>query len=271
MLHSYSPDYILMSDVVLVIFNYRLGPLGFLKMEDKSLNVPGNAGMKDQQMAMRFVRDNIHNFGGDANNVTLMGHSSGASCVGLHCIAKSSSGLFQRAAIMSGSPVGIECETVQLGWAKRLAEKLGFDGNLQDEREILRFLEDADAQKLAATGVALATNEEKQKHSLLHPFCPLVEDDESDLSFLTSSPKDLLTNAWSNDIDIMIGGTMDEGLAFGVYSEGVDLSADIPNELNLDRNDPKFGEFVKRLESFYFKNFESKAAGYIKVRKWPDN
>ncbi|KAG5671206.1 hypothetical protein PVAND_001415 [Polypedilum vanderplanki] len=64
-LHSYSPDYILMHDVVMVIFNYRLGQHGFLKLSDKSINVPGNAEIKDLQLAMKFVRENIKNFGGD--------------------------------------------------------------------------------------------------------------------------------------------------------------------------------------------------------------
>lgn len=81
---------------MIVIFNYRLGPLGFLSLQDKSLNVPGNAGLKDQQMVLEFVRDNIHNFGGDAGNVTLMGHSSGGASVNFHCITETSRGLFHR-------------------------------------------------------------------------------------------------------------------------------------------------------------------------------
>lgn len=127
-LNTYSPDYILLSDVVVVTFNYRVGPLGFLSLKDKSLNVPGNAGMKDQQLAMKFVKDNIHHFGGDPNNCTLFGHSSGATCVGLHCIAESSCGLFDKAIIMSGSPVGYESVYSDENYPLKLAKKLGFDG-----------------------------------------------------------------------------------------------------------------------------------------------
>lgn len=71
----YGPDYFMQKDVVLVTFNYRLGPIGFLSLKDPSLGVPGNAGLKDQTMALKWVKENIENFGGDAANVTIFGQS----------------------------------------------------------------------------------------------------------------------------------------------------------------------------------------------------
>lgn len=62
-------------DVVLVTVNYRLGPVGFLSLEDPELNIPGNAGLKDQTFALKWVQNNIKNFGGDSKNVTLFGES----------------------------------------------------------------------------------------------------------------------------------------------------------------------------------------------------
>lgn len=68
-------DYMLQKDIVLVSFNYRVGPIGFLSLKDPSLGIPGNAGLKDQVMALKWVQKNIANFGGDPDNVTIFGTS----------------------------------------------------------------------------------------------------------------------------------------------------------------------------------------------------
>nr|XP_050866508.1 esterase B1-like isoform X4 [Vespula vulgaris] len=77
--NMYSPDYIVRKDIILVTINYRLGVLGFLNLEDEV--APGNQGLKDQVMALRWVRDNIVVFGGDPQNVTIFGGSAGAASV----------------------------------------------------------------------------------------------------------------------------------------------------------------------------------------------
>lgn len=60
---TFEPDYFLDHDVVFVTPSYRLGPLGFLSTEDE--NCPGNFGLKDQVMALKWIRENIKHFGGD--------------------------------------------------------------------------------------------------------------------------------------------------------------------------------------------------------------
>lgn len=60
---SYNPAYFLDNDVILVTSNYRLGPLGFLSTEDE--NCPGNFGLKDQAMVLKWIQENIKQFGGD--------------------------------------------------------------------------------------------------------------------------------------------------------------------------------------------------------------
>lgn len=59
----YGPEHILDEDVILVTVNYRLGPLGFLSTLEE--NCPGNFGLKDQVMSLKWVQDNIKQFGGD--------------------------------------------------------------------------------------------------------------------------------------------------------------------------------------------------------------
>lgn len=62
---AYAPDFLLDEDIIFVAGNYRIGALGFLSTEDE--NAPGNFGLKDQVMILKWVRDNIERFGGDAN------------------------------------------------------------------------------------------------------------------------------------------------------------------------------------------------------------
>ena len=95
--------------VIVVAPNYRLGALGFLvhtalDAEDPARPVSGNYGLLDQRMALQWVRDNIASVGGDPNNVTLAGTSAGGDSTGLHLVSPGSAGLFQRAAIHSGTP-----------------------------------------------------------------------------------------------------------------------------------------------------------------------
>ena len=71
----FGPDYFMQKDVILVTVNYRLGPVGFLSLEDPDVNVPGNAGLKDQTFALKWVQRNIKQFGGDKQNITVFGES----------------------------------------------------------------------------------------------------------------------------------------------------------------------------------------------------
>lgn len=60
---NYAPDFLLDEDIIFVAGNYRIGALGFLSTEDE--NAPGNFGLKDQSMILKWVRENIEQFGGD--------------------------------------------------------------------------------------------------------------------------------------------------------------------------------------------------------------
>lgn len=89
---------------VVVTLNYRLGVFGFFahpELADEGSPV-GNQGLLDQQHALRWVRDNIERFGGDPDNVTLLGESAGAGSVCMHVASPGSRGLFHRAVSQSG-------------------------------------------------------------------------------------------------------------------------------------------------------------------------
>lgn len=88
-------------NVVFVTVNYRLGALGFLSTGTS--DAPGNYGLWDQHLAIKWVHENIQAFGGDPNSVTIMGESAGAASVGYQSISPKNRGLFQRIMLLSGA------------------------------------------------------------------------------------------------------------------------------------------------------------------------
>ena len=94
-------------DVIAVTINYRLGPLGFMSMEelkDKEGKI-GNYGLYDQMTALKWIQENISSFGGDKNNITIMGQSAGAMSVQQLCMSPLTEGLFHKAVMSSGGGV----------------------------------------------------------------------------------------------------------------------------------------------------------------------
>ena len=91
--------------ILTVFANYRVGPLGYLTHAEveRRYGRDGNFGLDDQLTALRWVRDHIGDFGGDAENLTLMGQSAGAISVQFLCINPAHRGLFRRAVMLSGA------------------------------------------------------------------------------------------------------------------------------------------------------------------------
>lgn len=98
----WNPHYIVYKyKIIVVTVAFRLGLLGFFSSLDGE--APGNFGLMDQQAAMAWVRKNIKLFGGNDNNICLMGYGSGAVSVGLHMVNQQSSMYFDKAIAMSGN------------------------------------------------------------------------------------------------------------------------------------------------------------------------
>ena len=89
--------------VIVVNMNYRLGALGFMA----STKGGSDYGLRDQNLALKFVKQNIANFGGNPNQITIFGQSAGAMSVLAQIASPQSTGLFQRA--LSFSPVALSC------------------------------------------------------------------------------------------------------------------------------------------------------------------
>ncbi len=96
------------ANLIVVTMNYRLGPLGWITHStlDTAGAKSGNYGLRDQQLALQWIHDNIQAFHGDPGNVTLFGQSAGSSSTCLHMFMKGSEDLAQRFIMESGGCVG---------------------------------------------------------------------------------------------------------------------------------------------------------------------
>lgn len=106
-------------NVVFCSLNHRLGALGYtdLKAAGEPFATSGNVGNLDMVAALEWVKTNIVNFGGDPNNVTIIGQSGGGAKVTTLMNMPSAKGLFHKAVALSGSSLS--------GVNKEYAEKLG--------------------------------------------------------------------------------------------------------------------------------------------------
>lgn len=99
--------------VILVTINYRVGIIGFLAHPELSAEagadgVSGNYGTLDQIAALKWIHENIAQFGGDPDNIMIFGQSAGAASIKNLCLSPESKGLISKAVIQSGGGIGAE-------------------------------------------------------------------------------------------------------------------------------------------------------------------
>ncbi len=117
--------------VIVVTLNYRLGVFGFMVHPDlrneTSPKVAGNYGVLDQIAALQWVQDNIAQFGGDPDCVTVFGESAGASSVSLLLNCPLAQGLFDRAIVESGTLIGNMVVSSEANGSWKQAEQNGYE------------------------------------------------------------------------------------------------------------------------------------------------
>ncbi|XP_059483675.1 venom carboxylesterase-6-like isoform X2 [Neocloeon triangulifer] len=202
--NQYGAKFLADRGVVLVTINYRVGPLGFLSFGDDVL--PGNNGLKDQVEALRWVKRHIELFGGDPDNVTLVGLSAGGSSVHFHYLSPLSRGLFSQGVSMSG--------TAMCRWALaenmrekslQIATSLGCGQN--DSRQILDCLRERPAQNI----VAQVEHLQVWQYTPFSPLGPVVEGN-SNAAFLPEAPIKMLESGNFAHLPWVTGVTGAEGL-----------------------------------------------------------
>lgn len=117
-------------NIVVVSPNYRLGILGFVDLKDLAgadTGYTANCGLLDQIAALEWVRENIAAFGGDPDQVTVMGESAGAMSIGALLGMPAARGLFQRAILQSGAAGNLPMRPRTTQVAQALLTKLGLE------------------------------------------------------------------------------------------------------------------------------------------------
>ena len=183
-------------DVIVVTINYRLGAFGFfatpaLRDEDPNKSV-GSYGSLDQVAAIKWVHDNIANFGGDPSNVTIFGQSAGGWSVCTMLATPLNKGMFSRAILESG---GCEAtETLDQGYARGadIAQKVGC------KADDLKCLRAVPAEKLAMGGVG----DILKKGFMFGPH--------EDGYLLTGTPLSMIRAGNFNKVPLMAGSTKEE-------------------------------------------------------------
>ncbi|KAH8330787.1 hypothetical protein KR067_007414 [Drosophila pandora] len=208
---KYGPDYLMSKEVVYVLFNYRLCALGFLSLPSRESNVPGNAGLQDQLMALKWVNQHIKCFNGDPQNVTIFGESAGAASVHFMMCLPQAKGLFHKAIMMSGSILSpwVDAPERQSMFA-RLANAAGYQGPAK-EASMLKFLRTVEAEKLMGHNFFSARD---RLFGFLYPFVPGIELAKTDSGLIHVPYTELMKEAWSCQVPLLLGGTSFEGLVF---------------------------------------------------------
>jgi para-nitrobenzyl esterase len=193
-------------NVVVVTINYRLGSLGFLRLADVTggkIASTGNEGILDQIAALRWVRENIAEFGGDPSNVTIFGESAGAMSVGAILGMPQARGLFHKAIPQSGA-----CHTAAgVERANRVAEKvLARLGVSASNADAIRAL--APQQLLKG---ALLDDGVTPDPSLGMAYQPVADGAE-----LPRTAIEMVADGSADGVAIMVGSTLEEWKLFGV-------------------------------------------------------
>jgi len=200
----YGPKHIMENiDAVFVNCNYRLGPMGFLSTEDSI--VPGNMGLKDQNIALKWVHQNIALFGGNPNEVTIIGFSAGGASVHLHYLSPLSADLFKRG--ISHSGCSLDPWVMTEGSAEKarvLAARLGCITDNNDA--MIKCLKEKPATDIVH-GVSLF------QPFLFNPFTPfgVVIEKPSKNAFLSEAPLQLLKSNHIYQLPWLLTFTSDEG------------------------------------------------------------
>lgn len=185
-------------DVVYVSINFRLGALGYLDYSSFGDDCVANPALLDQLLALEWVKNNIANFGGDVNNVTLMGESAGGNSVTTLMCIKKAQGLFHKAIAQSAPVAAVHSAAQAAFWAKEITSRAGLD------HPSLDTLRELPPEVLIRAGQSVLWRS-KELLNLNSCFCPVVDNE-----LLPEHPLTVFRSGEEHKIPLMIGTNDDE-------------------------------------------------------------
>ncbi|GBP31971.1 Bile salt-activated lipase [Eumeta japonica] len=227
----YGPDYLVRQEVIVVGINYRLSIEGFLCLGTET--APGNAGLKDQVAALRWIKRNIAAFGGDPDNVTLFGESAGAVSTSMLVLSPLARGLFHRVIAQSGSslsPWAVQHRPLHL--AAALAERFGY--RTEDPHELYQVYANRTPEELVRARMSIHRSDSITAELL---FVPCVERDIPGVeAFITEHPLNVIRSGNYTKVPMIIGYNDNEGIYFlamdyGISPKMLDISRSIQSDL----------------------------------------
>ncbi|XP_063540498.1 uncharacterized protein LOC134749488 [Cydia strobilella] len=246
----YGADYFVDHGVVFVGINYRLNVEGFLCLGTE--DAPGNAGLKDQVAALRWIKDNIEAFGGNPTSVTLFGESAGAVSSSFLVLSQAARGLFHRVILQSGStlaPWALQHDPIRT--ASALVKQFGY--YTKDPYEIYDILRNKTVNEL----IKVKAFENQNYVSSDTLFVPCIEKNLPGIeSIVTEYPTSIIESGHYTKLPMIIGFNDNEGIYFVAKDYGNSLKSIDPKEnLHLDLEFPTEldrNSTVEIIKSHYF-------------------
>jgi len=214
--NEYIPVEMVKKGVVVVTVNYRLGALGFLTFGNDI--VSGNMGLKDQLESLRWVKRFIHNFGGDPQQVTVFGQSSGALMVNAMQLSPKATGLFSKAITQSGNML-MRRATAEASDEKRSARQLAAKAECPTDysEAMLTCMQNIPAEGLIEmSGYAAPNLMAEQADRDRGPWWPVIDSYSTD-PVLPMEPLNAMKTGMFNKVP-MISGTVANDGAINVLS-----------------------------------------------------
>lgn len=263
---DFGPDFFMEQDVIVVTVNYRLGSLGFISFEDDLL--PGNNGLRDIIMSLKWIKNNIANFGGDPNRVTLMGSQGGSVTADILINSASTKGLIHRAILQSGTSWN-SMYFPGKGRARAISLSESLEWGASNSATLVKFLGKLPVSDIVEHELTVVHADDARAAQRGMPaFTPDVEHDHPD-AIITKLPEE---GPIDIDIPVMIGYNSREGLELcerylrkPQYLTFADRDFlflfPIRTNYHFQINDKVYLEAIDEIREFYFEE------GYVKVNR----